>query len=277
MVADTRLRSRKSQGMVRIIALVVWMVWTPISLFFTTAPVSAQDVAEMNIHEWENLWTKVLAEYVDEDGRIAFQALKQNHGDLDKVVAYIAAVDPLSTPERFPSKQAKLAFYINAYNALAMHGVVDARIPRSLGGITKFTFFFLRGVVIGGRSTSLYSFENNVIRPLGDERVHFALNCMVVGCPRLPRIAFTADTIDRQLDMAAKIFVAEPRNIRVDRNKNVVWLSAIFKFYNEDFLARAGGLIEYVNRYRAEKVPSDAAVRFLDYDWTVNDRDRSEK
>jgi hypothetical protein len=267
----------KLAGMLRIVALVVWMVWTPFSLFFTTAAVSAHDMAAISIHEWESLWTKVLTEYVDERGRIAFQALKQNRGDLDKVVAYVATLDPRSATERFPSQHAQLAFYINAYNALAMHGVIDAGIPRSLGGLTKFTFFFLRRVMIGGRSTTLYSFENDVIRPLGDERVHFALNCMVVGCPRLPRTAFTADAIDRQLDIAAQTFVAEARNVRVDPDRNVVWLSAIFKFYTEDFLAHAGGLIEYVNRYRAEKVPPDAAVRFLDYDWTVNDRDRSEK
>lgn len=77
-----------------------------------------------------------------------------------------------------------------------MYGVVDAGVPDSLGGLTKFTFFYLRRFTIGGKSVSLYSFENDVIRPLGEERVHFALNCMVVSCPRLPRTAFTADQLD---------------------------------------------------------------------------------
>jgi hypothetical protein len=74
---------------------------------------------------------------------------------------------------------------------LAMHGVVQAGIPDSLGGFRKVSFFYLQKFNIGGKSMSLYHFENEVIRPLGEERVHFALNCMVIGCPKLPRSAFS--------------------------------------------------------------------------------------
>ncbi|MBA7465835.1 hypothetical protein ES707_01007 [subsurface metagenome] len=127
---------------------------------------------------------------------------------------------------------------------------------------------------MGGRSISLYDLENKTIRPFGDERVHFALNCMVVGCPRLPRVAFNAGILDHQLDAAANEFMAEERNVRVTAGKREVWLSAIFDFYQVDFLAHAPSLIGYVNRYRAEQIPSDFAVRFFAYDWTVNDRTR---
>ena len=124
---------------------------------------------------------------VDDAGRIDFAALAQDHADLDRVVAFVAAVDPTSRPQRFSDRTARLAFYINAYNALAMSGIVDAAVPQGLGGLTKFSFFYLRKFVVGGKSISLYDLENQLIRPLGEERIHFALNCMVVGCPRLPR------------------------------------------------------------------------------------------
>src|SRR5215471_8884574 len=151
-----------------------------LSLVTIATPVPARDAAAANlsIGEWEALWTKVLIRHVDDSGRIDFDALSHNHADLDRVVAFIAAVDPASRPERFPDRQSHLAFYINAYNALAMYGVVQAGVPESLGGLTKFTFFYLRTFTIGGKSISLYKFENDVIRPLGEERVHFALNCM---------------------------------------------------------------------------------------------------
>jgi len=67
-----------------------------------------------------------------------------------------------------------------------------------------------------------------VIRPSGDPRVHFALNCMVVSCPRLPRTAFTAAALDRELDRAARSFIAENRNVRLDPQNRLVYLSAIF-------------------------------------------------
>jgi Protein of unknown function, DUF547 len=245
-----------------------------LSLISIATPAPAGDaVAEAwSIGEWEAAWTKVLIRYVDDSGRVDFDALRQNQIDLDRLVAFIAAVDPDSQPQRFPDKHSRLAFYINAYNALAMYGVVQAGVPESLGGLTKFTFFFLRRFTIGGKSISLYKFENDVIRPLGEERVHFALNCMVVSCPRLPRVAFSAAGLESQLDTAARGFIAETRNVWVDPAKREVWLSAIFDFYTDDFLAHAPSLIAYVNRYRAAPAPADFKVRFLEYHWTVNHR-----
>lgn len=223
-----------------------------------------------SVRDWEDLWTSVLARNVDESGRIDFASLVRSHTELDRVVAFIAANDPVSRPDGFPSREAQLAFHINAYNALAMHGVVEAGVPASLGGLRKFTFFWLRSFAIGSSSTSLYSYENDVIRPFGDPRIHFALNCMVVGCPRLPRAAFTAERLDEQLDAVARTFVNEGRNLRIDENQREVWLSAIFKFYTEDFVAHEPSLIAYVNLYRTDKIPADFKVRFLEYDWTVN-------
>jgi hypothetical protein len=138
--------------------------------------------------------------------------------------------------------------------------------------LTKFTFFYLRTFAIGGKSISLYKFENEIIRPLGEERVHFALNCMVVSCPRLPRGAFSAAALEGQLDTAARSFIGDTRNVWIDDAKREVWLSAIFDFYTQDFLERAPSLIAYVNHYRSAQIPADFKVRFLEYHWTVNHR-----
>ena len=245
-----------------------------LSLISTATPAPALDAATkaLTIEGWEVLWTTVLTRHVDEYGRIAFDALSQNHADLDRVVAFIAAVDPDSHPQLFPDKRSRLAFYINAYNSLAMYGVVAAGVPESFGGLTKFSFFYLRTFTIGGKLISLYKFENDVIRPLGEERVHFALNCMVVSCPKLPRVAFTASAIEGQLDTAARTFIGENRNVWIDHAKREVWLSAIFDFYTQDFLAHTPSLIEYINHYQHVPIPSDFKVHFLEYRWTVNHR-----
>jgi Protein of unknown function, DUF547 len=248
------------------------MVLGLLSLISTATPAPALDTATgaWSFSEWEAAWTKVLTRHVDDMGRIDFDSLIQNHVDLDRVVAFIAAVDPASQPQRFPDKHSRLAFYINAYNALAMYGVIQAGVPESLGGLTKFTYFYLRTFTVGGKAISLHEFENDVIRPLGEERVHFALNCMVVSCPRLPRVAFTAGELSGQLDTAARQFIGATRNVWIDHAKREVWLSAIFEFYTEDFLAHAPNLIAYLNRYRAAQIPADFKVHFLEYHWRVN-------
>jgi len=238
-------------------------------LFGTAAP--APELAQgLTTQDWEAIWTSVLSRHVSEAGQIDFFALKQDHGDLDRVVSFIAKVDPRSQPNRFPDAHSRLSYYINAYNALAMFGVLQLGTPSSLGGLTKFTFFYLRKFNVGGNAISLYDLENRIIRPIGDERVHFALNCMVVSCPRLPRFAFSTNMLDRQLDTAARTFIGEGRNVAVNPIGHEVWLSSIFNFYTEDFLAQAPSLVAYVNRYGA-RVPDDFKVRFFDYDWSVND------
>lgn len=237
----------------------------------TTAPAIADGIPE-SVGEWESLWTEVLAANVDDAGRIDFASLVNDHRDLDQVVAFIGAVDPRTRPDLFPERSDQLSYYINAYNALAMFGVINKRVPRSLAGFSKFTFFYWQKFRIGGKSISLYSLENDIIRPMGEERIHFALNCMVVGCPLLPRTAFSAANLSDQLETAARTFIAEDRNVQIDSDRRELRLSSIFDFYTEDFTAVAPSLNAYVDRYRADDVPADYKVRFIDYDWTVNTR-----
>jgi len=94
----------------------------------------------------------------------------------------------------------------------------------------------------------------------------------VRSCPRLPQGAFNADELEAQLDAAAREFVNDARNVRVDAVAREVWLSAIFDFYTQDFATdrKPEGLIEYVNRYRSEPIDADFSVRFIPYDWTLN-------
>ncbi len=109
-----------------------------------------------------------------------------------------------------------------------------------------------------------------MIRPLGEERVHFALNCMAVSCARLPREPFTAEGLDQQLEHEAERFFAEKRNLEVQPEKRWVRVSEILDFYTEDFTAKTGSLVAYINRYHDGRIPEDFEVRFFDHDWTVN-------
>ena len=102
--------------------------------------------------------------------------------------------------------------------------------------------------------------------------MHFALNCMVRSCPRLPQNAFGADELEAQLEAAAREFLNDPRNVRVDAAAREVWLSAILDFYIEDFAAdgKRETLIAYVNRYRDVPIDAGFVVKFIPYDWTLN-------
>jgi hypothetical protein len=215
-------------------------------------------------------WLAVLDRFVDDRGRVDFAALASDRADLDATIAYLASTSPASDPARFASRSAQLAYYVNAYNALSMYNVIDSGIPASLSGLRKFWFFGVKKFAVGGTPLSLYTLENDVIRPLHDERVHFALNCMSVACPRLPRLPFTTAALEAQLDAAAREFFAEPRNLAVETGPRRIRVSEILAFYTEDFLRVSPDLVTYINRYHSPAIPGDFSVEFIPYDWTVN-------
>jgi hypothetical protein len=260
-----------------------WRAWKGLTLLTRLAALMllcglcvAGAPAEVHQNDPYQSWARVLTRFVNDRGQVDFRALARDRAELDAFLGYIAHVSPRSAPGLFATREAKLAYYINAYNALAMLNVVDSDFPTSLSGFTKVKFFGLTRFAIGGERMSLYALENDVIRPQGDERVHFALNCMSVGCPRLPRAPFRAEDLDGQLDAQAREFFESKRNLQVDREHRLARVSSILKFYTGDFLARAPTLIAYINLYTRTQIPSDYRVEFIDYDWTVNDQRRDQ-
>lgn len=218
-------------------------------------------------------WQKVLTQYVDKQGRVDFIGVSENPDALARYVAFVAEISPSSHPQYFKTDNAVMAYHINTYNALAMQGVIDRGIPKGFTSVFKrASFFKFRSVVIGGQKTNLYDYENGVIRPLNEPRSHFALNCMVKDCPRLPQEAFLETTLDAQLESATIEFLNSDKHVKVDDKKNEVRLSGIMKFYTKDFVAsgKKQDLLSYVNPYRTNKIPSDYKVKYIDYDWRIN-------
>ncbi|AOJ58620.1 hypothetical protein AQ477_18275 (plasmid) [Burkholderia thailandensis] len=218
-------------------------------------------------------WGRVLQKYVNDRGQVDFCGLSVDMADLNAYAGYIAGVSPRRALTEFPSRNDAVAYYINTYNALSMLNVIESGIPKELGFLTRVWFFGFRRFKIGGESMSLYTYENSVIRPMGDERVHFALNCMSAGCPRLPRQPFSGPELDRQLDNAARYFFSESRNLQIDHANRVIRVSSILKFYTDDFLKHNATLIAYINRYAPLKVPENSRIEFIPYDWTIYAQD----
>lgn len=237
---------------------------------------SAAAIAETAAENYQNAiksWANVLSTYVDEKGRIDFQGIANNPDELRSVVDVIETYGPESHPEDFTDPNTVMAYHINTYNALAMQGVIDREIPKGFTSTLKrASFFLLRKVIIAGEKTNLYHYENKVIRPLDEPRSHFALNCMVKDCPRLPQTPFTPENLDAQLDAAAHEFFSKPLHFNLDHDKKRVYVSSILKFYTEDFVesGKKKDLPNYINPYLNEKIPSDYKVSYIKYDWRIN-------
>jgi hypothetical protein len=241
---------------------------------------------------------RVLGRFVDEHGRVDYPGLAADPGDLDRYHGLLAAYSPDSHAALFPTRQARLAYWVNAYNAAVLQIVVrhypiasvsDVRPPAVLFFAPRRSGFFLfQRVTLGGRRTSLYALENGLIRRrFREPRVHFALNCASRGCPRLPQHAFSAERLDEELDRETRRFLAEERNLRIDHAREEVWLSSIFDWYAADFRGaqrRArpaepptvlAWVVRHVDAERASELGRAASYRprFVPYDWRLNDRE----
>jgi hypothetical protein len=224
-------------------------------------------------------WDALTQKYVDDKGRVDYNALKGNAEDsqkLEKVFAAVAATGPKSHPDSYKTKNAQKAFYLDAYNICVWKNVLG-RLGPKFNNVDKekVSFFFFTKFVVDGKEINLKDLEGDVVRPtFKDGRVHMALNCASGGCPMLPRHAFTPAKIDEQLSNEAKKFANEKRNVDYDKATNKVKLSHIFDWYKEDFGKEPAKVIDWINHYRsdAERIAPDAKIEYVDYDWTLNDQ-----
>lgn len=210
-------------------------------------------------------WDRLLKKFVDGKGRVDYAGLRGDAAavkELEKLYAQVAA----TRVDALPSRNAKEAFLIDAYNVVVWKDVVDNQPKQVDESLYKF---FRRDYVVGGKEIDLDALEKKWIRPaFKDPRVHVALNCASGGCPLLPNEAFEPERLNAQLDREAKRFCDEKRNVDYDPALKRVKLSRIFDWYAADFDKRP---IAWINRYRSDKIPDDAKIEFSDYDWRLND------
>ena len=236
---------------------------------------------------------RFLARHVDTLGRIDYQRAREDRADLDRYLEALAGASPDRAPARFPGQAARLAYWLNAYNASVIDLVLDhypigsvrdVRPPVLLRFLPRGAgFFFLERVELGGRRISLYTLENRVIRKrFSDPRIHFALNCASASCPRLPAEAFRPAQLEDQLRREAARFLAEPRNVRIDLEARRISLSSIFDWYRGDFerSAKDRSLRGYLAEALAPELAGtlarcdDCGLDFVPYDWSLNDQPR---
>ncbi len=180
-------------------------------------------------------------------------------------------------PTGLPTDRDRLAFWINAYNAFAIKGILDGYSPLTLVG--RYRYFIAKPYRVGGETINLYDLERQLLIPdFHEPRIHFAIVCASRSCPKLPSEAYRPDELDRQLEASARAFINDSTRNRFDRSGKVASLSMIFSWFEEDFTRQAGSLTGYVRRYVADRELSEDLkassyrVEFLEYDWRLNGR-----
>lgn len=257
------------------------------------------DTGSVAFDHQHTLFNEVLRNHV-EDGLVNYRALKNDQSDLDRYLASLATV-PQAHYETW-TRQQKLAFWINAYNAFTIKTILNhyplsrswladpwrhypAASIRQIPGVWK-----LRWWRAAGRYHALDHMEHVIMRrQIVEPRIHFILVCASIGCPWLENRAFDAETLEQRLDQAAVNYLYRAKRVTIDRNNGVVGLAQIFNWFNEDFPpleesapffkdhpTEVVGPLTWIYRYaneadRAFLRSGSYQVRYLDYDWGLNE------
>jgi hypothetical protein len=236
-------------------------------------------LAEVNHAPFDRL----LQKYVDEEGLVAYRRWKATPEDmqtLDEYLTRLGAVD-----RQLPSSRpAQLAFWINAYNALTIKGILREYPTSTIrnhtsyvpGNYNMWTDLLLR---IDDRDVSLDDIEHQILRKMGEPRIHFALVCAAKGCPPLRRRVYTADGLEEQLSDNARRFFARPTNFEADAGSRTVSLSELLDWYGSDFARTPAEQVRWLRPYfpAPERLgwldAGEITVKYLTYDWSLNDQE----
>jgi hypothetical protein len=216
-------------------------------------------------------FTAILEIHVDPNGWVDYEGLRSDEAALNDYLAALA-----SAPFDEMGRNQKLAFLINAYNANTLRLILDHYPLKSILDIPNAQRWNGRKWNVGGHSWSLNEIEHEQIRPkFRDPRIHFALVCASVGCPKLRGEAYDADRLEQQLEDQTNYSLRHGRWFQFDAATNTAHLTELLNWYGDDFAQVFGSPLQFIANYSPElkqaldggKKPS---IAWMEYDWSLN-------
>lgn len=246
---------------------------------------SAGSAQSLPTHE---AFSALLADVVDQPS-VEYAAVVERRAELDAYLEVLANVDIAEVDAA--SREEQLTFWINAYNACMLRLVAEhypiekaggffTGIKNAIAGRPANSVWQIEDVFtaphcrIAGSDRSQDEIEHAIIRPMGEPRIHFAVNCAAVSCPVLWPEAYEAEELEAQLDRAVERLIATPSHFAVE--DGVVRMNKVLDWFKEDF-GGIDGLRAFFAPYlsaddAAVLTSPDTRIEFFEYDWTLNDK-----
>jgi hypothetical protein len=211
---------------------------------------------------------RMLNSYV-KDGVVDYTKFQQDPHFID-YIKFIAN----AKPRELETEKEQLAFWINAYNALSIKGIIDGKSPRTLLG--RHGFFISKKHLVAGDSISLNTLEKKIIIPYKEPRIHFAIVCASISCPKLLSEAYTANKLEQQLQKNTIDFLNDKEKNKIEINNNKIKISKIFNWFKHDFIEAGGSIQKYISPFihdesiRHKLTNNGFKVKYLKYNWNLN-------
>ncbi len=224
----------------------------------------------------------LLQKYVDGDGYVNYKSWKASRNDRAALQNYLAQLSRGDRNIR-ASKDGKIAFWINAYNAVTLEGIMQvyptSSIRKHTAKVFGFNIWKELPLIVGDEQFSLDSMEHKLLRKMSEPRIHFAIVCASVGCPRLMNHAYTSKELDKQLTINAKDFFSRSQNFRADAANSTIHVSSILDWFGSDFGSSQSARFKYLKDYIPAKSQNLATsnrttVKYQTYNWNLNDQSK---
>jgi GH15 family glucan-1,4-alpha-glucosidase len=229
------------------------------------------------------------------EGRVAYEEMRHSQSYQDYVV--LSRALRLMDPKTLVTRGEQLAFWINLYNILVIHGVIALSIKDSVKEVRNF--FRRVQYQVGDMHFTPDDIEHGILRGnrrppkslcrlFGDNdkrgrlsidrldpRIHFTLVCASSSCP--PIEVYTPENLEKELTVAAETFL-NAGGVMIDRSRQRVTLSRIFKWYRTDFGRSTAEVLQFIasmlyqeeDRQYLQRHREKLGIEYQDYDWRLN-------
>ncbi len=213
-----------------------------------------------------SLFNNLLQTYVSNTGSVNYAGFVKDKNKLNSYIVSLTKVDVDNL-----SKNEKLAFWINAYNALTLNQIIENYPISSIlkiadGKVWDQTLSYQ----FNGKTVTLNQIEKKILlgTDLFDARIHFAVNCAAMSCPNISNKAFTAANVQAMLTQNTKAALANQSQNKIEKDK--VSISMLFNWYKADFEKAEGSVLNFINKYSSTKVNNSTKIDYLEYNWKLN-------
>jgi hypothetical protein len=196
-------------------------------------------------------------------GNVSYEGFKKDQVVLDAYLNSLSA----TIPESNWTRNEAMAYWINAYNAYTIKLMLNNYPLKSIMDVNGGKAWDLKFIDLKGEKYSLNNMEHDILREkYFDPRIHFAVNCASISCPKLSNSAYFAEGLDAKLDKAAKEFINN--SSKNDISAYVAQISKLFDWYKDDF-TKNGTVKDYINKYSTTKLTVNN-ISYKEYNWNIN-------
>jgi len=208
------------------------------------------------------IFDQLLKNNISANGDVNYRGFIKNKS---KFKSYLTNLSE-NMPTKKWTKEDKLAYWMNTYNAFTIKLIIDNYPTKSIKNIKNA--WDSRFFKLGDKWYNLSEIEHKILRKMNDPRIHFGINCASYSCPPLLNRAFTAATVNNDLNYLAHQFINDKKRNTI--SENTIQLSKIFQWFSKDFKTE-GSLIDYLNKYSDITIKSNAKKSFKKYNWNLNE------